>query len=545
MNLKISHSLYLAFGLVLLLMITMSSVGWWQASKADTITNEVAQDDVPGVIIYLKLLDSLQQMELSAFEYLSGEDDEREDFQGSANEFRILHKQLVPLESGNQQDKNKMERIAVLSEQYISSMEKNLFAEFDPTIAAKSTDLIKEKAYRALHQMEENSFDPLEKILRSSAENEANDATSALKLLTETMTNMKLVLLITTSLAVCIGIGIAWSLSRSITGRLDYLVSAASDIAKGNLTNTVHKIDKTDEISTLTNSIHSMQASLRQLISAIANVSSEVKETSDKLDNSSQQVLEGSQAQASKADLIATSAEQMSVTIKQVAMQSSEASLQAKEAGNRAHTGGQIMLEMVESAHSTSHMMQSMSDGIAELGKRSDEIGKVIKVITDIANQTNLLALNAAIEAARAGEYGRGFSVVAEEVRGLAERTTNATQEVSELINAIQTETQKAIANSIQSNDLVQQGASLSEQSKQALDEIVSQTSEVQAMISSIATATEQQTAVTREIASDITYISDVAGKSVDLSSESAQSSQQLAEKVEKLDTLVGEFRLA
>ncbi|MCE0556395.1 MULTISPECIES: methyl-accepting chemotaxis protein [unclassified Motilimonas] len=542
MNLKVSQSLYLAFGAILLMMVGMSVIAWNKVDHATKIADNIATDDVPGAMIGLRMLNLLSQMELTAFEYLSGEAEEAAVYTSLRNEFDPLFEQLSQLESDTEANRTKMANMGEIIKDYEQALEQEIFATYQPNQASPEQLVA---AYTTLNKIENELYEVLQALLKTMAEEEVKDVNSGMAVQVGTLGDMQTGQIIITTIAVLLGLTIAFILSRSITTRLETLVQAADDIAQGNLATPLKTSNKKDEISALNNSVCQMQLSLRELITAISGVSSQVKTASDELEQSSLQVQSASEEQANKADLIATAAEEMSVTVEEVAQQSAVASQEAKAAGDQALAGSKVMDEMVNSAHTTASRIENMSDGIVKLGQRSDEIGSVIKVITDIADQTNLLALNAAIEAARAGELGRGFSVVADEVRHLAERTSNATKEVAEIINAIQSETKAAVKNSQESCELVQQGATISESSRRALEEIVSKATQVEAMIMSIATATEQQTAVTREIASDITHVSDGASNSVQLSARSAQQSRQLAENVLELDKMLSRFSLS
>ncbi|MCE2573213.1 methyl-accepting chemotaxis protein [Motilimonas eburnea] len=535
MNLKMSHSLYLSFGAILFLMVAMSTLASFKVNHAVEIADEVSQDDVPGAIAGLQLLNMLSQMQLTAFEYLSGETEERDVYFQIKTRFLPTFEQLKQLESNSAANREKMASMAQLLQQYTQALEANIFSDTNQPLAQR---------YLALDAIENTYFKPLETMLNTTTDEEVADAIKGLASQSDSLAEMKTGQIVTTLISVCIGMGIAFLLARSIGQRLTQLMAVANEIATGNLSQQLTISDKKDEISQVANSICQMQQSLKELITAISDVSERVKITSLELEQGSLEVQQGSQAQSDKAEQIATSAEEMNVTVEEVAQQSALASEEAKAAGELAHNGSKVMDQMVTSSKSTVVRIKEMSNGILELGKRSDEIGNVIRVITDIADQTNLLALNAAIEAARAGELGRGFSVVAEEVRNLAERTTQATKEVAEIISAIQSETKTAVNNSQQSCELVEQGASLSEESRQALEEIVTKAQQVEAMIMAIATATEQQTSVTREIASDIVHVNDVATQSVTLSNRSTEQSRELTQNVQSLEAMLGKFRL-
>jgi methyl-accepting chemotaxis protein len=178
------------------------------------------------------------------------------------------------------------------------------------------------------------------------------------------------------------------------------------------------------------------------------------------------------------------------------------------------------------------------------LGSRSDQIGAIIGTIEDIADQTNLLALNAAIEAARAGEQGRGFAVVADEVRALAERTTRATQEIGTMIKAIQRETKEAVCSMEDGVQQVEQGAQASRKSGEALESILSQIDHVTEQINQIATAAEEQTATTGEISGNVQQVSAVVQDAARGAQETSAAAGQLARQAQQLQNLVAAFKL-
>ena len=181
---------------------------------------------------------------------------------------------------------------------------------------------------------------------------------------------------------------------------------------------------------------------------------------------------------------------------------------------------------------------------VEDLGSRSDQIGAIVGTIEDIADQTNLLALNAAIEAARAGEQGRGFAVVADEVRALAERTTRATREIGDMIKAIQTETKEAVAAMEEGVCEVEKGTASSVRSGEALEKILAQVNDVTTQVNQIATAAEEQTATTSEITSNISQITEVIHSTARGATETATASSQLSREAEHLQQLVAQFKL-
>ena len=188
-------------------------------------------------------------------------------------------------------------------------------------------------------------------------------------------------------------------------------------------------------------------------------------------------------------------------------------------------------------------LLKQSAENIEKLGESSKQIGEIISVIDDIADQTNLLALNAAIEAARAGEQGRGFAVVADEVRKLAERTTEATKQIAIMIKGIQNETQEAVVAMKRGNEEVSSGIALADRAGQALNQILESTQDVQMQISKIASASEEQSSTSEEIAKNVNSISHVTNESAKRIQDIAKSSDELSKLTDNLKDLVNNFK--
>ena len=216
----------------------------------------------------------------------------------------------------------------------------------------------------------------------------------------------------------------------------------------------------------------------------------------------------------------------------------------AKRASQSASDGARVVEKTVFVMGQIALKVQESARTVESLGERSDQIGTIIGTIEEIADQTNLLALNAAIEAARAGEQGRGFAVVADEVRALAERTTRATKEIGEMIKAIQKETHGAVAAMEQGVRQVESGTIEAAKSGQALQDILQQINHVAMQVNQIATAAEEQTATTSEISSNLTQITEVVQQTSQGAHESAAAAAQLSGNADDLQRLVMQFKL-
>ena len=248
---------------------------------------------------------------------------------------------------------------------------------------------------------------------------------------------------------------------------------------------------------------------------------------------------------AIQAGSIATASEEMSATSSDIARNCLYAAESAQKATLQTHSGSELVQNSARLMENIAQRVNVSSTTVAGLGERSDQIGAIVNTIEDIADQTNLLALNAAIEAARAGEQGRGFAVVADEVRALAERTTKATKEIASMIKSIQGETQSAVGSMSEGVAEVKRGTAEANRSGEALEDIHNQINDLTMQISQVATAAEEQTATTHEITSNIQMITDVVNRNVESAHITTQATAKLAEQVDNLHSLVSHFRLA
>lgn len=332
-------------------------------------------------------------------------------------------------------------------------------------------------------------------------------------------------------------------IARSVTEPLKDGVRAANDLAGGNLTVSLDASGK-NEISQLMAAMQHMADSLREMMSETISISHGIAAASNQLHSTSEQIATGSEEVACQAGTVATASEEMSATSSDIAHNCNLAAEQSKKTTATATSGSAVVNETIEGMGKIARQVKQSAATVTALGERSEQIGQIIGTIEDIADQTNLLALNAAIEAARAGEQGRGFAVVADEVRALAERTTKATKEIGDMIKSIQSETKAAVQAMEEGVFQVERGAESSRKSGVALEEILAQISDVTQQINQIATAAEEQTATTAEISNNIMQISGVVQETSRGAMETSSAAAQLAAQAQKLQSLVGKFRI-
>jgi methyl-accepting chemotaxis protein len=252
----------------------------------------------------------------------------------------------------------------------------------------------------------------------------------------------------------------------------------------------------------------------------------------------------GAQEQSAQTTEIAGAVEEMSKTILENTRNASFAAENAKSAGVKAKEGGNVVAQTVQGMNRISEVVAKSAETVFALGKNSDKIGEIVQVIDDIADQTNLLALNAAIEAARAGEQGRGFAVVADEVRKLAERTTKATKEIAGMIKQIQKDTSDAVSSMQEGTKEVESGKELVNQAGSVLKEIIGASEKVSDIVVQVAAASEQQSAAGEQISKNIEGISNVTNESSAGIQQIARAAEDLNRLTVNLQELVGRFKI-
>ena len=341
-----------------------------------------------------------------------------------------------------------------------------------------------------------------------------------------------------------VGIGIATLITRSITATMSEMVCLIQEIAANNLAVADMEVKAQDESGKAGEALNRMKNNLRGIIQSIASTAEHVASASEEISSSATQQAQSAETQKDQTVQVATAMQEMSSTVTSVSDSCNKAADAASQAAETARQGGSIVEATLAKMRVIAESVGATAKKMEELGKSSDQIGRIIGVIDDIADQTNLLALNAAIEAARAGEQGRGFAVVADEVRKLAERTTTATKEITQMIKNVQDETKVAVTAMESGTKQVEEGVASTAKAGDSLRAIIQMSEQVGGMIAEIATAATEQASTTEQVNGNIDQISRLVKESAIGAQQSATACHDLSGLALDLQTMVGKFKL-
>ena len=354
---------------------------------------------------------------------------------------------------------------------------------------------------------------------------------------------IRIAAIISIILGLTLSIAIGLLIIRSVSCGVKELGATATKLANGELTARVNW-ESSDELGDLAKSFNKMASEFSALISQVRTSANQVTTAANRQSTIAEQVSENSGNQTTQAKVAASAIDKLNLAVMDIANKTVEVVTSATDASTMAAEGQQIVNKAVAGIQKVATTVNVSVNLMTSLGQRSDQIGQIINVIKDIADQTNLLALNAAIEAARAGEQGRGFAVVADEVRKLAERTSTATAEIAQMISAIQTETGGAVTTMERSSTEVSEGVTLATQAGQSLLKINTSIKQVVEMIEQISSATRSQSETTNEITKRVDHIAEMAEQNTSSINETTHASHELQTLSIHLQQVVSRFKL-
>ena len=388
-----------------------------------------------------------------------------------------------------------------------------------------------------------SAADEMAEVLLQLAEFNQEASRTAAGVADQTFKDSRLLILILLGGAVLLAALMALMISRSVVRPLSTALSAAQTIAGGDLTSNIEATGQ-DEPARLLEALAVMRENLRSAISQISNSSTQLASATEELSSVAEDASRSLQEQTDEVQQAASAVNEMTAAVEDVARNATETSEASVTSAEDAETGRARVVETVEAIQHMTAEIKRTSSSVNELADQASDIGKVMDVIVAIAEQTNLLALNAAIEAARAGEAGRGFAVVADEVRALAHRTQSSTKEIGSIVTSIQSGTKTAVSSMEESWDRATATLDIANAAGEALERIANGITQISDRNQVIASASEEQATVAREVDRNLLKISDIATRSAAGANQTSASAEELSKLAVELNTLVSRFQL-
>ncbi|MEI7614712.1 MAG: methyl-accepting chemotaxis protein [Betaproteobacteria bacterium] len=539
-NLKIGTRLAIGFASIVILIVCVALVSYFELNKLKEQTDSLANVNFVKAQLASDVQESMQKAYQSIVTSVFADEagalqKEKTTIEKQRAIYREAFKKLEDLEQ-NTEGKALLEKIKQLTQtaSLVNSKALSLAAEGKADEARK---IVKTEANAAMAPLLD-SFDELSQFQKKRTNSRYEEAVSAYQSAVNALG-------IGCSIAVLIAIVFSVLITRSIVTPLNSVITVMRNIAEGerDLTQNMN-LDSKDELGELSKWFDMFMDNIQEDINQIGKSTHQIASAATQLHSTAELIATGAEQVADQASNVAAAGEEMSASSGDIAHNCSMAAEGSTHASEAAKAGARIVDETISVMSSIAIRVRDTAKTVESLGSRSEQIGEIVGTIQDIADQTNLLALNAAIEAARAGEQGRGFAVVADEVRKLAERTRKATTEISEMIKSIQSETHGAVIAMETGVDEVTHGSEKASESGKALVNILSQISNVSTQINQVAAAAEEQTAATEEISNNMYKITEVVSRTSQGAQETTRAADQLSELAGNLDRIVRQFKV-
>ena len=539
-QLTISNKLKLGFGAILVIILALilaASQGFNQVNSAvqqNIHSYHVLQDSDAALLALVNMETGMRGFALT------GKDEFLDPLNQGKRQFAEQLQELTQLTRDNPEQQASLVQLGQAEAQWHQESVQQILALRRQVIAgSQPLDVLTSRIATA---QDKGKMDDMRDVLGQIKTRETRLLDSRTESMQDAKQHAMLILISGGILATLLALVIAWSLSRTVVGRLAQAVTVARDIAAGQLDSPIPAAGR-DEVGQLLGAFGQMQEKLRAMIQGIKQGTDQLVAAAHTISANSQQLSAAAQEQSSAASSMAATVEELTVSINHVADNAGEAHDLSSQSGRLAQDGGQTIQASVDSMRSIAGTVQSSATRIGELGEHSERVSSIVSVIKGIADQTNLLALNAAIEAARAGEQGRGFAVVADEVRQLAQRTTNSTQEIAAMIEKIQAATQAAMSDMEVGVRQVNGGVDLANQAGEAVVSINASSDNVVRVVNQISLALREQTAASHDVARTVERLAQMAQQNSEAIDETVQTAVSLDALANDLNRQIGQFR--
>lgn len=525
-----------AFGSIGAVILLLASFSMFELSKLGDEFEVVASHRIPALDTSTSMLTSFLNKRLQTANVLMAKtEQQREDY-------------LVNLrESKDNFDKSLDKMVLLAKAEDANGLLNNIRKHMDTydTSLTKQLDLVANERFQEAEALQNGEMKNLRELITSDIRNLVEFQEKRITDSNQDVQSAKIdaltILIITSIVSLFIVITFSILFTRSLTLPMRVAVDTAKKIASGDLTSTINDNGK-DETADMLSALKEMQGILRETINEIQLSSSQLAATSEELSAVTEQSTRGIHTQTEQLEQAVSAVTELSVAVDEVARNAESTSNESENANQRANIGKARVLDTVNTVDTLLLDLDTTTKDVNSLAEQVANIGSVLDVIRTIAEQTNLLALNAAIEAARAGESGRGFAVVADEVRSLASRTQESTTEIEAMIQAVKSNTDNTVSAIRNSHERAKAVLEVANQAGDALHEITSLISIISEQNLSIASSTEQQAIVARDVDKNLVTIRDISSETAAGANETAASNQELARLAQTLNELTSRF---
>ncbi|RJX83012.1 methyl-accepting chemotaxis protein [Pseudomonas sp. LS-2] len=537
-NMNIAPRAFLGFSIIGLLMLVLGIFALTQMSKINDATEVMATNSMPSIKALDKLTEASIRLRVLSYRLMLNR--EPETLQKTVELLAMRNKQIEDARAIYVKLISSPEEQAAYN-QYLTLLNDYRRLE-DRMKSLSSANKLDELTLLLSADLQTNS-DQMNVVLGKLIEINTQQLNATNKMASEQYSSAITMVVTLLIIATVLTLLFAWLLTNSITRPIASALKAAEEVAEGDLTRTI-EVDGTDEAGRLLSAMLKMQSRLRDTLQRISGSATQLASAAEELNAVTDESARGLSQQNNEIEQAATAVNEMTSAVEEVARNAVSTSEASKNATTSASDGRDLVQETVSAIERMSGDVQSTATLIGNLADESRDIGKVLDVIRGLADQTNLLALNAAIEAARAGEAGRGFAVVADEVRALAHRTQQSTSEIERMIGSIQGGTEQAVSSMRNSTERAESTLNIAKGAGLALDTINSAVVEINERNLVIASAAEEQAQVAREVDRNLVNIRDLSTQSATGANQTSAASNELSRLAVDLNGMVARFRL-